>query len=104
MYWILRAVGFLLTFVGFNLIFKPLSVLADVIPMLGNLVGMGTGLIAFLLASILSLITIAVAWFVYRPLYWITLLVVAVLLVLAILGKMRKAPEKSKEDRHLACL
>lgn len=75
--WILRVVGFVLMFFGFNLIFRPLSVVADVLPIAGTIVGVGTGIVAFLLAAPLSLITIAVAWIFYRPLIGIPLLVVA---------------------------
>ncbi len=88
---ILRIVGFVLMLLGFNMIFKPLSVLADVLPILGNIVGAGTGIISFLLAAILSLITIAVGWIVYRPLLGIILLAVAVGLVVAIKGKLKSA-------------
>ena len=75
--WILRAVGFFLMFIGFGMIFKPLSVLADVIPFLGSLVGGATNIVAGLLAGAISLITIAIAWLWFRPLIAIPLLLVA---------------------------
>lgn len=87
--WALRAVGFILMMIGLSLIFKVFSVLADVIPFLGNIVEAGTGFIAFLLAAVLSLITIAIAWIVFRPLLAIILLVAAVGLVVLIGGKVR---------------
>ena len=43
--WILRGVGFFLMFLGGSMLLKPLSVVADFIPFLGNIVGVGTGLI-----------------------------------------------------------
>lgn len=76
--WILRLVGFLMMLIGLVLIFRPLSVVADVIPFIGDLVGMGSGVIAFAIAAPLSLLTIAVAWIVYRPLLGVALLLVAV--------------------------
>ncbi len=76
--WLLRVLGWFLMFIGLSMVFKPLSVLADVLPFLGSLVGMGTGLVAFLLSVSLSLLTIAIAWFIYRPLLGIILLGVAV--------------------------
>lgn len=76
MTWILRAVGFILMAMGFGMIFKPLAILASVLPILGDIVGAGTGIIAFLLASTFSLITIAIAWIFYRPLLAIGLLLV----------------------------
>jgi len=89
--WVLRLVGFILMLLGLNMIFKPLSVIADVLPILGNIVGAGTGIISFLIAAILSLITIAIAWIVYRPLLGIILLVAAVGLTVAIKGKLKSA-------------
>ena len=74
MTWILRVVGFVLMLLGFNLIFKPLSVVADVLPIAGTVVGVGTGIVAFLLAAPLSLITISIAWVFYRPLIGVPLL------------------------------
>jgi len=77
MTWILRVVGFVVMFFGFNLIFKPLSVVADVLPIAGTIVGVGTGIVSFLLAAPLSLITISIAWIFYRPLIGIPLILVA---------------------------
>lgn len=89
--WILRLFGFILMLFGLNMILRPLSVIADVWPILGDIVGAGTGIVSFLLASILSLITIAIAWVVYRPLLGIILLVVAYGLTAAIRVKLRSA-------------
>jgi len=75
--WLLRAAGCLMMYLGFALVFKPLSVLADVVPFIGSLVGMGTGLLAFSLAVPLSLLTIAVAWIAYRPVLGVLLLAAA---------------------------
>ncbi|NOX98154.1 MAG: hypothetical protein GXP30_00175 [Verrucomicrobia bacterium] len=92
--WILRVVGFILMMVGLNMIFKLASVLADVIPILGSIVGAGTGIIAFLLAACLSLVTIAIAWVFYRPVLGVSLLIVAAVLIVLVVKKLRgsKAP------------
>jgi hypothetical protein len=63
-------------FIGLSLVLKPLSVLADVLPILGDIVGIGTGVIAFLVALVLSAATVAVAWILYRPLLAIGLLAI----------------------------
>lgn len=89
--WTLRLVGCVLMFVGLNALFKPLSVFADVLPILGNIVGAGTAIISFLLAAVLSLITIAIAWVFYRPLLGVILLLVAVGLTFAIRAKLKSA-------------
>ena len=93
--WILRLVGFILMLIGLSMIFNPLSVLADVLPILGNIVGAGTGVISFLLAAILSLTTIAIAWLFYRPLLAITLIIVATALILVITMKLKSAKTAS---------
>ncbi len=66
--WLIRFGGFLLMFIGIRLMLKPLSVIADVIPLLGSLVAFGTGTLALILALPLTLLTIALAWIAYRPL------------------------------------
>jgi hypothetical protein len=76
--WLLRAAGFLAMFLGFVLVLRPISVLGSIIPMLGSLLGAGTGLIAFFVALALSLTTMALAWLAYRPLLGGGLLVLAV--------------------------
>ncbi|MFM8886134.1 MAG: TMEM43 family protein, partial [Chthoniobacterales bacterium] len=76
--WLIRLGGFILLWIGFGLLLAPLSVLADIIPLFGSLVGAATGLIAFLLALAVALTVIAIAWVVFRPLLGSVLLVVAV--------------------------
>lgn len=78
MTWILRLVGAVLMFFGFSLLFRPLSVLADVVPFIGSIVGVGTGIVAFLLSLPLSLLVISVAWIFYRPIIGVPIAMVAV--------------------------
>jgi Transmembrane protein 43 len=75
--WILRFVGFLIMFFGILMVFRPLVVFADVIPLFGTLLGAGIGVFAGLGAAVLSLVTIAVSWIFFRPLLGIALLVLA---------------------------
>lgn len=93
MTWILRCAGFLLMVLGFGMIFKPLSVLADVLPPIGSLVGMGAGLVSLLMAGVVSLITGGVAWIVYRPLLGAALMAgaAAVIAAIFIMGKEKKS-------------
>ena len=81
MAWILRVVGILLTVLGLNMIFKPLSVLGDVIPLLGTIIGAGMGVVAFLLGLAWSLIVIALAWVRFRPLIAGGLIAAALVLI-----------------------
>ena len=99
MTWILRLGGFLLMAVGIYLVFKPLVVLADVLPFFGNLLSMGIGLFAGGIALVLSLLTIAIAWVFYRPLVGVGLLVagVVVLAGLVALSRGKKKLPAQKE-------
>ncbi|KQU64752.1 hypothetical protein ASC75_12045 [Aminobacter sp. DSM 101952] len=91
--WLVRAGCLLLLALGFGLLLAPLGVLADVIPFVGSIVRMGTGLIAFVLALLLGSATIAVAWFWYRPLLAIGIAVAGVLVALLLtrLGRRKVA-------------
>jgi hypothetical protein len=79
--WVIRGIGFALMWIGLGLVLRPLSVLLDVIPLIGTIVGKGIGLVTFLLAAMCVLVTIALAWIWYRPLLGVSLLVLAVVAV-----------------------
>lgn len=66
--WILRVVGTIMNMIGFGLLLGPLKAIANVFPPLAGLVGGGIGLVAMALGLPLSLIVIATAWLVFRPL------------------------------------
>ena len=89
--WILRLGGFLLMFFGLSMVLKPLSVLADVLPFLGDLVGMGIGAVAGLVALVCALVTIALAWLFYRPVLGVALLAAAAFFVWKLVQRRRKA-------------
>ena len=95
--WVLRVVGSALMFTGLCLIARPLSVLADVLPPIGSVVEMGTGLVALLVAGALSLTTISFAWLFYRPLIGVPLLMVGIglfaLLAMKLASRMKTAAE-----------
>ncbi|MEP2775903.1 MAG: TMEM43 family protein [Luteolibacter sp.] len=89
--WILRGAGALIMFIGFSSLFRPLSVIADVVPFIGNIVEVGTGFVALLLTIPVSLTVIAFAWVFYRPLIGIPLLVVAVAGFVFLIRKIMQA-------------
>lgn len=92
--WILRAVGLLLIAIAFGLLLAPLGVVADVIPMLGSLVRLGTGLAAFVAAILVGAVVIAIAWFWYRPVLSLIVLAVGIgiAFLLAWFGRKRAVP------------
>jgi hypothetical protein len=87
--WIVRIAGFLLMFFGLSSVLKPLSVLADVLPILGDIVEIGTGIVAGLVALVCSLVTIAVAWLFYRPVLACLLIAASAGLVWLLVKKRR---------------
>jgi len=94
MTWGLRLLCLVLMFVGVSLIFRPLVIVADVVPFFGDILGVGVGLLALAIALPLSLLTIAIAWLFYRPLLGVGLLVVAAAVVVAI-KKLAAAKKKA---------
>ena len=89
--WALRFGGWLLMFIGFTMLFKPLVMIGKVVPFIGSMIAAGTGLISFVLASVISLVVVAIAWIVYRPLLGIILLAIAGALAVFALMKMKAA-------------
>lgn len=91
--WILRVVGLVVLMIAFSLLFAPLGVIGDVIPFVGRIVRMGTGLVAFVLAVLTGSIVIAIAWFWYRPLLSLIVIAIGVTVAAAViyLGRNRKA-------------
>lgn len=90
--WGLRVLGFFVIFLGFSAILKPISVLADVVPLFGNIAEAGLGFVSLLLAGLVSLVTIAIGWLFYRPLLAIFLIVGALALVTWLWKKLTTNP------------
>src|SRR5215469_735918 len=91
--WLLRGLGFVLMFAGLMLVLSPLSTLGDVIPFIGDLLRFGAAIVAGLVALSLSLVIIAIAWFVYRPLLS-TLLLIGVALCVGV-ARLRRNRKKA---------
>ena len=66
----------MLMFIGFCLLMGPLSVLADVIPFIGSIVGGATAFVSFFLTVGIGSIVVAVSWIAFRPMIGIPLFVV----------------------------
>jgi hypothetical protein len=92
--WFLRFLGFIIMASAFGMIFKPISVLADVVPLFGDIAESGIGIISALIAFVLSMFIIALAWLWYRPLIGILLLVLmggAIFGIITLIAKARAA-------------
>lgn len=92
--WIVRIVGLLFLIFGFSMIMGPLGVLGDVVPFIGSIVRMGTGIVAAVLGVLVGSVTIAIAWFYYRPLTALIILAVGAAVAFAItrIGRRRTTP------------
>jgi len=75
--WFVRILGFLLMYWGIGKALKPLSVLADVLPLLGDLLEVGTSVVSGIVAFVCAVATIGVAWVFYRPVLGVILLLLA---------------------------
>ena len=98
--WALRLAGFLMMFFGLKMIFEPLRVIADVVPFIGTIIGMGTGFVAFVLAAGFSLLTISIGWLAYRPLIGVPILIAAIFFLLMPLFRSKKVaptPETAQQ-------
>ena len=73
---LIRLLGWLIMFIGLNLLINPLVVIFKFLPFLSSIVGFLSRGVMFLISLILSLLTIALAWFAYRPMLSVGLLIV----------------------------
>lgn len=87
--WALRAAGTAMMWLGLVMSLGLFARLADVVPFIGTLVERGIAIVAALIAIVFSTLTIAVAWFYYRP--WIAAVLVAVAAAAVLLLRRRGA-------------
>lgn len=91
--WLVRVGGLIGLFIGFILMLSLISIIADVIPVLGSVVAFGTAIIAAILTLILGPVVIAIAWFAYRPLLSLAIVAAGALIALGI-GYLRAGKTK----------
>lgn len=89
--WILRLVGVVLVCGGLRGIFGVLEAIAKVLPVLGDIVGAGVGLVCTIFGMAWSLTWIALAWVAWRPLVGVPLLAASVALVVWLSKKGKRA-------------
>ena len=86
----LRVLGWFLMFIGLKLFFEPLMSILNFIPVLGQLADTATTFIFALITLILSLFTISIAWFAYRPLLSLLLIAIGGLIAFFVKKKLSK--------------
>ena len=80
---------------GAFLVLRPLVVVADVVPLIGSVIGAGAGLVALAFTMVVAGCVIALAWFWYRPLIGFAVLVVGLVAGIALhrlAGRRSAAP------------
>lgn len=97
--WIMRAVGLVVAWIALLLVTGPASVIPDIVPFLGPLIGNLTGCILaaamFFLAMGYAAMVVAVAWLRYRPIFAVTLALIAVGGV-AVFNRVRSSADRGK--------
>jgi len=93
--WGIRLGGTFLMFIAFGLILRPITTLGAVLPILSQIVALGTGLIALALTVLIAPITMAIAWLAYRPVTGIIFIAVGVALFVGLVF-LRRALRKGK--------
>jgi len=98
--WGFRIAGWVILFLGLATLFRPLVVLVEKIPLLGNFVGRGITVFAFLSSLSLSLILLSAVWMVARPIFGAILLLSGVvpLLVLYRSGKRARLKQALRQS------
>ena len=67
MTWVLRVGGFLMMWIGLNMIIGPFNVLLDIIPIVGTLTESATSGVTFIAALVLSSLTILISIVLHNP-------------------------------------
>mmetsp|Transcript_18050 Transcript_18050/g.25603 ORF Transcript_18050/g.25603 Transcript_18050/m.25603 type:complete len:516 (+) Transcript_18050:128-1675(+) len=97
--WLIRFAGFAIMTLGLYLVFRPIEVFADVIPCVGSIIGCGLIFMAVLISSVLSLVTISIAWLAARPEIGAIVLCVSLVVVgSCALGVKKFGKGKKNED------
>ena len=86
------AVSRLLMWISLSMVFGPISVALDVIPFLGELSRTLIGVVTFIAALVLSLVTIVISNVIHHPLLLLALaLIVAVVVLVGFVRQRRTA-------------
>ncbi len=99
--WLIRFGGLFGMFIGFVMLLSILSIIADVIPFVGSIVGFGTTVIAVILTLLLGPLVMAIAWIAYRPVLAIAIIAIGVLIAAAIIYLRRGKTPAVQTQPHL---
>lgn len=97
--WGFRISGWIILFLGLATLFKPLVVLVDKIPFLGNFVGRGITIFALLSSFSLSFLLVSTVWMMTRPVYGAIMLFAGILPLFVLYRSGRRARLKRAYKR-----
>jgi hypothetical protein len=90
--WLMRLFGFLLMWIGLSMIMGPISVLLDVLPLLGRVSRMVVGLATFVVSLVLTALTILLSRLLHSPIaIGISLVIVGGVIVFLVMRGRKKA-------------
>lgn len=90
MLWIFRAIGFLMMWIGLSMLFGPISVLLDFLPIFGQISRALIGGVTFLVSLVLSVVTILISMILHNVIALVVSLVVVVGAIGAFIFIMKK--------------
>ncbi|XP_065674345.1 transmembrane protein 43 isoform X3 [Hydra vulgaris] len=94
--WLLRFVGWLMMFIALQIMMDIFRQIVSFLPIIRDIVGLATSVLAFTFATSMALVTIAIGWLSYRPLLACTLLAAAVLPL--VISRYKSKESKKKND------
>lgn len=90
--WVLRLAGFLMMWIGMGLVFGPITAFMNILPFLGNLSGFAIGAGTFVVALVLSILTILIS-IIMHSVIALSILLALILGGLALWGKLLNRPK-----------
>ena len=100
--WILRAVWFVLMYAGFATFFSIIPIIAAVVPIFKTILGFWVGFISFMLALILWLTVIIIAWIFVRPLVAIGAIIIIAGLVYTLIQRKKSMKPITEEVQSVS--
>lgn len=100
--WLLRGVGFVMTFMGMRMAISFVDTLAGGVPLfgslLGGLVGLALNVVVFFAAVSVTFIVVGLAWVYYRPFIGITMVVGGAAMAFFSYSKLKKNQQVNDEN------
>lgn len=87
--WLIRGIGLIIMFLGFNLLMQPITNFWENVPILGDIMQTSSFISTIVITIAISTITISVAWLIYRPEIAILLIIISILTLISLKKKKK---------------